>query len=370
MLATAAFAYSPPARSAPTRRLLVLIPAHDEEALIARCIRSLLDQSYPRELYRLAVVADNCSDDTARLAGAAGADLVLSRQERDAPGKGRALRWAMDRLLPLEPLAEAVVVVDADSVAEPGFLLALVQPFEAGARAVQGESLLYGDGTRRSALRVSAFILINRVRPAGRAALGLGATHLAGNGMLLARDLLLERPWGAFTSAEDLEYSLGLHAEGITIAFAGGAVLLSPTAPHSRAAAQQQLRWEGGKALLARRWIPRLLAAAVHRPGLVGIAFELALPPLGYLAAAVLVGTLIAAGLAAPSVTASVVLVPWLVGAAAILLFVLVGLKAGRAPGSAYCALVGAPLFVLAKPFHAWRVLRFRGDTWVRTERA
>jgi hypothetical protein len=82
------------------------------------------------------------------------------------------------------------------------------------------------------------------------------------------------------------------------------------------------------------------------------------------------VGTLIAAGLAAPSVTASVVLVPWLVGAAAILLFVLVGLKAGRAPGSAYCALVGAPLFVLAKPFHAWRVLRFRGDTWVRTERA
>jgi len=89
-------------------------------------------------------------------------------------------------------------------------------------------------------------------------------TNLAGNGMLLANELLRARPWEAFTSAEDLEYSLELNMASIRIAFAGGAVLLSPPAPNPQAAAQQQLRWEGGKALLARTWIPRLIMAALR----------------------------------------------------------------------------------------------------------
>jgi hypothetical protein len=267
------------------------------------------------------------------------------------------------------PQANAVVVVDADSVAEPDFLRALVHPFEAGARAVQGESLLYGDGSGRSALRVTAFLLINRVRPAGRAALGLGATHLAGNGMLLARDLLVEHPWRAFTSAEDLEYSLGLHAAGVRIAFAGGAVLRSPTAPNAAAAEQQQLRWEGGKALLARRWIPRLICGALRRPSLLGVVFELALPPLGFLAAGASAGTLVAAGLTAAGAASGLLLIPWLLAGACIALFVLLGLAAARAPRSGYRALLGAPLFILRKPLRAARVLRFTGDTWVRTER-
>jgi hypothetical protein len=369
-LAIAAFFYSPAKPpSEPRARLLVLIPAHDEAALIARCVRSLIAQTYPRELYRIVVIADNCVDRTATLAAAAGADAVLARQQPEAPGKGRALRWALDRLLRSGPQADAVVVVDADSVAEPHFLRALVRPFEAGARAVQGESLLYGEGPGRSALRVTAFLLINRVRPAGRAALGLGATHLAGNGMLLARELLLELPWQAFTSAEDLEYSLGLHAAGIRIAFAGGAVLLSPTAPNAAAAELQQLRWEGGKALLARRWIPRLMCSALRRPSLLGVVFELALPPLGFLAAATSAGALIAAGLTASGAASGLVLVPWLLAGACIPLFALLGLAAARAPLSGYRALLGAPLLVLSKPLRAVRVLRFTGDTWIRTER-
>jgi len=373
VLSIAALFYSPPPpHTAPTQRLTVLIPAHDEAALIGRCVRSFGAQSYPRHLFQVVVVADNCTDGTASIAGSAGADAVLVRDEPHARGKGHALRWAMDILL-FEPEApDAIVVVDADSVADPDFLLALSQPFEAGAQAVQGESLLYGDGSTSSELRVAAFRLVNRVRPSGRSALGLPATTLAGNGMLLARDLLLAKPWEAYTSAEDLEYGLDLQMAGVRIAFAGRAVVLSPPAPNAAAAATQQLRWEGGKVHLARTRIPRLVIHAVRRrmPSLLGTAFELALPPLGFIAATAAAGMLLGGALTAGGVIPAWTLVPWLLASAAIVLFVLIGLWAGQASKSEYRALLRAPLFVVTKPARALGVMRFRGDTWVRTERA
>ncbi|MBV9547548.1 MAG: glycosyltransferase family 2 protein [Chloroflexi bacterium] len=276
----------------------------------------------------------------------------------------------MDRLL-ADGWADAIVVVDADSVADRDFLAALVQPFEAGARAVQGESLLYDDSSPGSALRVLAFLLVNRVRPTGRAVLRLSATHLAGNGMLLARDLLLAKPWSAFTSAEDLEYSLDLQLARVKIAFAPGAVLLSPTAPDPRAAAQQQLRWEGGKMHLARIWIPRLLVRAVgrRRPALLGLAFDLAMPPLGFLSAIAVTGAFISAGSALAGLLPRLAVLPWVVSLIGIALHVLVGMRAGHAPASCYRALVRAPWFVITKLMRARHVLTFSADTWVRTDR-
>lgn len=355
----------------PTSRLLVLVPAHDEAAVIERCIRSLRSQNYPPELYEIVVVADNCSDDTAAIAQTAGADLVLTRNEPDQRGKGYALRWAMDRLLAADPVA-AVVVVDADSIADSNFLRGLAEPFEAGARVVQGEYRLYGEGSSRGALRAAAVLLVNRVRPAGRAALGLSAIQLTGNGMLLARCVLLAMPWEAYTSTEDIEYSLELRASGVKIVFAGGAVVLSPAAPNRQAAAQQQLRWEGGKAYLARRRIPQLVSQAIRdrRPALLGLAFDLAVPPLGFLAAMAVAGTAVGACLAADGLVSAWALSSWLVAGTAIPLLVLIGMRAGRASRAEYSALVRAPLLVLATPFRIRRILRFRADTWVRTERA
>ncbi len=373
VLSVAALFYSaePPSRP-PSARLVVLVPAHNESELIADCVRSLRKQKYPGELYHIVVVADNCTDDTAKIAAQAGAHVVMVRDEPNARGKGHALRWAMDRLLVTEPAAAGFVVVDADSLADPMFLVRLVQPFEAGARAVQGESLLYPNRSTGAALRASAFLLINRVRPAGRAVLGLSATHLAGNGMLLAVDLLVAKPWEAFTSAEDAEYSLGLRTDGICIAFAGGAILMSPAAPNPEAAAQQQLRWEGGKVYLARTRLPELILRALRerRPGLLGVAFDLAVPPVGFLAAAALGGSLIGACLLVTGLLPAWALAPWLLAGVSIPLFVLIGLRAGDAPMSGYVALLRAPLFILTKTLHVRRVMRFRGDTWVRTERA
>jgi 1,2-diacylglycerol 3-beta-glucosyltransferase len=345
------------------------VPAYDEQTVIAACVRSLLAQTYPRDRYEVVVVADNCTDDTAAVARAGGAK-VLRRDEPAARGKGRALRWALDRLLAGPDPPDAVAVVDADSLAEPDFLARVVRPLERGALAVQGTAVLTPTGSPRTALRAAAVLLVNHVRPAGRAVLG-GPCHLAGNGMLLSRRLLVANPWCAYTSAEDLEYTLALRSRGIGPVFAGGAVVRQPAAPHARAAAAQQLRWEGGKLHLARTWIPRLVATAVRerRLGPLDAAYELAVPPLGLLTALAALGTAGGAALAWRRVMPVWGLLPWAAALAAVPVYVLAGLRAARAPASAYRALAGAPLLVLATLWRLPRTLAFRGDTWVRTER-
>src|SRR5215831_19030846 len=92
LLAIASFRRQPVNVAGARTRLAVLVPAHDEEALIGRCVASLKAQTYPHTLYRIVVVADNCSDRTAAVAQAAGAD-VLERRDGRAQGKGHALRW-------------------------------------------------------------------------------------------------------------------------------------------------------------------------------------------------------------------------------------------------------------------------------------
>src|SRR5215831_2477025 len=359
--------HSKPLAPAPKSRIVVVVPAHNEQHFIGRTVQSLEKQTYPRDLFEVLVVADNCTDDTAAVARAAGAH-VMARDEPGLRGKGYALQWTFERVLARPSPPDAIVVVDADSVADPNFLAILVGRFETGSETVQGESLLNDSGSPAAAMRAAAFLLVNRARPTGRAVLGLPA-GLSGNGMLFSRRVLAAHPWTAFTSTEDVEYSLRLRIDGINPAFARGAIVHSAPAPHAGAAEEQQLRWEGGQFHLARTWFPGLIARAVaeRRPGLVDAAFELALPPLGFIAAGALVTTAVAVVLIATTTVPFWAVVPSAVAVCAIPAYVLVGLRASDAPRSAYLSLLRSPAFVLKKTLKAYRVVRFRADSWVRT---
>ena len=355
--------------TAPTSRLVILVPAYNEADLIARCVASLLDQTYPKDRYDVVVIADNCTDTTALIAEAAGA-TVMVRDRPDSRGKGQALRWAMDKVLAAPVPPDAIGVVDADSVAEPDLLVGLARALERGADAVQAEYLVLPEEDSAGAvLRAAAILLFHRVRFGGRAALGLPCT-LVGNGMLFSRSLLERFPWNAFSGAEDLEYSIDLRLAGVRPVFAGTALLRGPVPTSGRAADVQRQRWEGGRLHVVRTRLPQLLRASLRRGSLVDAAVDLAVPPLGLLALAGLGGTALTALLAATDVVSWWTVVPWVVSLVGVAVFVFVGLRAARAPASMYRALVMAPLFLVRKAFGTVRVLKkSRGDTWVRTER-
>jgi cellulose synthase/poly-beta-1,6-N-acetylglucosamine synthase-like glycosyltransferase len=359
-----------PVRVREAGRVAVLVPAHDEEGTVGACVGALHTQTVPRDRYEVVVVADNCTDRTAAVALAAGA-RVLVRDAPDARGKGHALRFAMDRLLAEQPPVDAIVVVDADTTADHACLEALLDAHAAGTDVAQGESLLVPDASSRAQLRAAAYLLINRVRPAGRARLGLPC-ELQGNGMLFARATLEAHPWNAFTSAEDLDYSIKLRRAGVRIRFVQGAIVSSPTAPTAKAADLQSLRWEGGKVHVARSAVPALVADALRRGRLSSLdaAVGLLVPPLALLAGLSAAGAAAAAVLAALGVVSWWTVAPFVAALAAIAAFALVGLWAGRAPRAAYRALASGPALAVRKVVRIRRLFTHRADSWVRTERA
>ena len=140
LLSTAYLAYLslysgrlPDAAGDHTTRFDVLVPAHNESAGIAKTVASLRAVDYPTELYRILVIADNCTDDTAERAREAGA-VVLVRQNAQQRGKGYALAHGYAASLG-EGFASAVVVVDADTSVSGNLLSAFSARFSAGADA-------------------------------------------------------------------------------------------------------------------------------------------------------------------------------------------------------------------------------------------
>lgn len=371
LLAVAALWHRPEPPGNPSSLITVLVPAYNEADYIERCVRSLRQQEYPRDRYSIVVVADNCTDATAALAAAAGAE-VLEREEPGARGKGQALRWAMDRVLARDPAPDAIAVVDADSVAEPQLLAALAAHLSGGADAVQGDyRVLQEERSPRSDLRSAALILFHPVRFGGRAVLHLPC-NMVGNGMLFSRRLLERKPWDAFTGAEDLEYSIGLRLIGVRPVFAAGARLRGPVPTGGRALKVQQRRWTGGRLYIVRTQLPRLVGAMLRRRdwSLLDAVVDLATPPLGLLAAGAITGTAVAVGLHAAGLTDWWPAVPWAVALLAVPAYVLVGLRAARSPASMYRSLALAPVIVGSQLLGYIPLLRgLRQTSWERTER-
>ncbi len=97
--------------------VLVVIPAHDEAAGIGATIASVREQTLPPG--RIVVVADNCTDETAPLARAAGAEVFFTRD--NVHKKAGALNQFLARELPRLRADDVVLVMDADTRLSPQF---------------------------------------------------------------------------------------------------------------------------------------------------------------------------------------------------------------------------------------------------------
>jgi cellulose synthase/poly-beta-1,6-N-acetylglucosamine synthase-like glycosyltransferase len=100
------------------RRVVVLIPAHNEAAGIAATVGTVLAQTRPADA--VLVIADNCTDDTERLAREAGAQTLVTVGNSDR--KAGALNQALAALDPTLTDDDAVLVMDADTLLQPDFI--------------------------------------------------------------------------------------------------------------------------------------------------------------------------------------------------------------------------------------------------------
>lgn len=353
-------------------RFAVVVPAHNEQAQIAETVASLLAVDYPKELFFVLVVADNCTDATADLAARAGA-RVLTRQHATERGKGFALHFAFTELLAQEgaQAIDAVVVVDADSIVSRNLLQAFAVRLGAGEIAVQAD---YGVrnplASWRTRLMTVALTIFHRVRGLGRERLRLSA-GLRGNGMCFSRTCLTRFPHEAHGLVEDVEYGITLGLGGARIAYADEARVLGEMVSGGEASESQRARWESGRASLKRQQLPKLLGAAWRRRSLMllDLALDLAVPPLAKIAvllvlATALEGTRMALG-------GTLLMSTEVLGAAlvALLAYVARGVVLSGLGWSAVTALLWAPVYVGWKLVLRLMPKKNAKSGWVRTER-
>jgi cellulose synthase/poly-beta-1,6-N-acetylglucosamine synthase-like glycosyltransferase len=226
---------------------------------IARTIVSIqadiARQPDPSEV-EIVVIADNCTDATADMARAAGS-RVLQRSNVNDKGKGFALDFAFERLLREE--WGAFVIIDADSVIDPGSIEAIRRTLASGADAIQSRYVVANpNASTRTKLMNVALLAFNVMRPRGRDRLHCSAGIL-GNGFGLTRETLVAVPYTAKSVVEDLEYHLRLVQANRRVRFVDSATIRGDMPAGGSGAATQRARWDGGRFRMIAQWTPFLI---------------------------------------------------------------------------------------------------------------
>jgi cellulose synthase/poly-beta-1,6-N-acetylglucosamine synthase-like glycosyltransferase len=348
-------------------RVAVLVPAHDESVHLLPTLLSLQAQLSPRD--RLLVVADNCSDDTAARARAAGAE-VAERCDPQRRGKGYALAFGVDRLRADPP--DVVLVVDADCTLSDGAVTAIARACHASAGPVQMLNLMSAPPGAGLKLRVLEFAMLmkNLVRPLGTQRLG-GVCHLMGTGMALPWPLMARARLATGHIAEDMQLGVELTRAGQGPALLVEARVSSRFVDDPDIARRQKARWEHGHLDTLRQELPALACDAVRgrSRALAALALDLCIPPVAlyFSVLAVLLAFTAMAAVVWPAARPAAALV--MAGAAAFGLAVAIGWwRFGRHLLQAR-ELLRLPLYALWKlPVYVGYAVGARSG-WVRTQR-
>jgi len=343
--------------------IAVVVPAHNEEAVIAGTVAGLLQNLSPDG--RLLVVADNCVDATANAARQAGAE-VLERNDPSRRGKGFALAAGLRRLESDPP--DVVVFVDADCQfrkGRPSDLARAALVFDA---PVQCLNLMVA-GADASRLAEFAWAIKNDLRPEGFARLGLPC-QLTGTGMAIPWSRIDPCRFATAHVTEDVLIGVDCALRGRAPRFFREVNIVSVFPESAGGRSDQKRRWlHGHLALIAER-VPALVARGLltGNTELLALAADLVVPPLTLLA------SVVGAVFVATSVDALVrhTYAPFALASLGACVFgsaiVIAWAARGRALiGVAECLELPRHLFQVV--LHSGRFLIGKRSVWVRAER-
>lgn len=228
----------------PETRFGIVVPAHNEELLLALLLESINNQSYPSERFKTFVIADNCTDDTAQVGRENGA-IVMERTDKHNKGKGHAIKWAIEQIDLNE--YDAIFIMDADGSVNEDVLMQLDQNITEGKDIIQCNNAISNpDDSWFTRLQDISRTVGNEMYHRSKEYLGL-SSHLVGNGMCFSTNVLKEYGWDAFTVGEDWEYYAKLIKNGKRVAYAYNAHVFQRESSSIKQATSQRMRWSSGR---------------------------------------------------------------------------------------------------------------------------
>lgn len=250
-------------KHAAAHRFAVVIAARNEECVIGNLVDSLMAQSYPRNLYDVIVVPNNCTDHTKQAAEAAGAltyDCKLA-----VKSKGDALTQVFDKLM-ADGVYDAFCVFDADNLVHPDFLAEMNNALCEGATLAQG----YRDSKNPYDTAISGsysiyYWMINRLYNHTRGSLGLSAI-INGSGFMVRADLLAAMGgWHTVTMTEDIEFTTQAILHGERAAWVPDAIIYDEQPLTFAQSWKQRKRWATGQLQGFEHYFIPLLRRAIKK---------------------------------------------------------------------------------------------------------
>ena len=226
-------------------KFMMILPAHNEASVIGALIESLQALDYPKELYDIYVIADNCTDNTAQIAKDLGA-IVYERFDEKRKTKGFAMQWFLNQKIKENADYDAFCVFDADNVVDKNFLNAMNKKLCQGEEIVQG----YRDIKNPADSWISAgyalfYWMMNRFYHLARYNLGLSPL-INGTGFMVDFNLIKPTGWDTITLTEDIEFSLKNIAKGRKLGWATDAIVYDEQPTEFKQSWSQRSRWTVG----------------------------------------------------------------------------------------------------------------------------
>jgi cellulose synthase/poly-beta-1,6-N-acetylglucosamine synthase-like glycosyltransferase len=347
-------------------RLAIVVPAHNESRTIQGTINSVKSHLPPGA--RLVVVADNCTDSTAEVALAAGADVTI-RRDADRKGKGYALDHGV-RLLAADP-PDVVVFIDADCQVDSTTIETIAKLCIATQRPVQARYVMQPPAQMGLFDRLSQFAwrLKTFVRPSGAANLGWPC-QLMGTGMALPWQALGAVDLASGHIAEDQKLGADLALAGKLPLFCPDVTVTSRSPAATEAKRTQRTRWEHGHLAIIAEYFPRLVARALQTRSfrLLTFALDLSIPPLSLL----LISLVLIEALSLCWLLSANAIAPFLISSLALLLLVasfgFAWWRFGRDVLSLRDLLI-APAYCIVRLPSLFLFFVHRQVDWIRTDR-
>jgi cellulose synthase/poly-beta-1,6-N-acetylglucosamine synthase-like glycosyltransferase len=260
---------------------IILIPAHNEAEAIPELVKTAVAQDYPREHYRVVVVADNCTDSTAETARAYGAECIEKNIKDPQPGKGACLAYASKMFQQQNLSANTYfVIVDADCQIESDYLSEINKRLAQPDAPSVLQSYRYVKNKEASvvaALDAASENVRQLVTLGSRDLAGLNA-YLHGSGTVFEKSIFFKMAdKGDRCAAEDKEWNAWLLQDKILIKWCPSARLSYNVFEKNEEFQKQRVRWVRGQFITARKLAGQALVQGVARGSLSQIDYALSL---------------------------------------------------------------------------------------------
>ncbi len=232
--------------TAQKHKYAVLVAARNEETVIGNLVDSIRQQDYPSELVDIFVVADNCTDNTARIARELGA-VCYERFDSEHRTKGFALQFLVEcirRDYGIDSY-EGYFLFDADNLLKQDYITRMNESFDAGEKIVTSyrNTKNFGDNWISASYALHWLrTIINEHR--ARSVFHL-ATRIQGTGFLFASEII-EKGWNYTSLTEDRAFCADAVANGYKISFNNEAEFFDEQPTDIKIAMRQRIRWAKG----------------------------------------------------------------------------------------------------------------------------